>query len=112
MDLSPAGTRCFLFSRDAAAEAFPGIAHWRVILAVLATVRPEERWEGCLVFEVDPPPADPGSSCVCVSGPGAQEASDRLIEALRVAGVPTQGTLVGEVEPIGAPVEASNRSWS
>lgn len=104
--------RSFLFTHADAARAFPSIDPWRVVLAMLASTRPELHWQGTLVFEVATPAGNPDCCCLCIQGPLAQEVGDRLVETFQAAGVPVRGTLVEDPEPIGPVVEVKDRTWS
>ena len=104
-------TRSFLFTHHDATRAFPSIEPWRVVLAMLASTRPELHWQGTLVFEVEAPPGNPGCCCLCIQGPLAQEVGDRLAETYQGAGLPVHGTLVHEPEPVGPVVEVKDRTW-
>ena len=80
----------FRFSLDDARVAFPGVTPRRISLAVLATVRPCQDWNGCRVFLESPCGDDDGSADVHVEGDAARAIGERLVTAFRNLGIPSR----------------------
>jgi len=100
-----------LFSRAVAAEAFRGVAPWRVVLAALAGMRPEPGWEGCQIYEAAPTDDRDEDVCVVVRGPAARQVATRLTTALGAVGIPVHDQRDGGLDPRGPIAEARSGEW-
>lgn len=104
-------TYSFVYDRPSANSAFKQIGKREVALAILATIVPEEAWEGCLVYEGPTPLEEVATVCIGTRGPGADKVQEKLIEGFEKAGVTVLEVYEGgpEVrEPIG---RAQSQQW-
>lgn len=85
----------FRFSLDDAQAMFPGVPPRRMVLAVVATVRPGRDWNGCQVFLKFPCADDDGSADVHVGGDAAHAVVERLVATLGNLGVPVREQTTG-----------------
>ena len=70
-----------VYDAQMAAQAFPGRAKRNLVLALLAGLRPQPSWEGCVVYEGESPDRDQ-TVCIATRGPAADQVQEALIEAL------------------------------
>jgi hypothetical protein len=78
-----------IFELDAARNVFHGVAPARLVLAILATIKPPAEWTGCRVL-LEATNEAAGEACVRAAGPGASEVRTGLAEAFRRAGIPVR----------------------
>ena len=101
----------FVFDRGEALKAFPQTGKYDLILGVLASMPPEEEWEGCVVYEGASPMQELQTVCIGIEGGRADEVQEKLVEGFEQRGVPVLQVYEGgpEVQEIFAKVE--NKSW-
>jgi len=81
-----APTRCFTYSL----RAFPSIGDRDLILALLARITPDPRWNGCVVQLYENRTGDEQQVRVGVTGPEAVEVAQLLVTAWEQVGIPVQ----------------------
>ena len=84
----------FSFALDAARDVFPGVKPGRLVLALLATIRPVPEWNGCRIFVDDQYANDDDTIGVQVDGRAAASVREHLATAFRNAGIPVHEAMV------------------
>ena len=79
-------TYSFIYDRMSADDAFHGITVRELALSMLAGVRPESSWDGCVVCH-GPNPVEGAAICLATRGPGADELQLRVIGFLERNGI-------------------------
>ena len=92
-------TYSFVYDRAEAERAFQGIGIQGLLLAVLAGIRTEPRWEGCIVYQGAAPGDSTGMVCIGMRGPGAIEVQERVVQAFEGSGIPVPAIYEGGPEP-------------
>lgn len=105
-------TYSFVFDRQAANEAFKQVGKRKLIFAILATVKPEAPWEGCLVYEGETPLEEVRTVCIGTQGPSAEEVQMRLVEAFEKQNVPVLQVYEGGPEVRERIAVVSDRKWA
>jgi hypothetical protein len=78
------------FNRDDARAVFRDVQPRQLVLALLATIKPEREWNGCRVFLGSSCGDDGETACVQVTGSAAAEVREGLAAAFRSAGIPVR----------------------
>lgn len=101
----------FVFDRGEALKAFPQTGKYDLILGVLASMQPEEEWEGCTVYEGVSPMEELQTVCIGIQGASADQIQEKLVEGFEQRGVPVLRVYEGgpEVKELYARVE--NGTW-
>jgi len=84
----------FVYDAEAAEQEFPKIGMRNLVLAILAGVRPQGEFEGCLVYEGESPEGE-GTVCIATSGPGADRLQQSIVEAFEGKNVPVTKVFEG-----------------
>ncbi len=101
----------FVYDGRVALEVFPRTTPRNLLLALLATITPENSWEGCVVFKGDTP-LEPHTICVGTKGPGADQVQRKLVEALEAREVTVLEVYEGGPEEQERIAMASGGKWS
>jgi hypothetical protein len=104
-------TYSFVFTRSSAEAAFPKSPPDRVIVAVLAGIRPGEGAEGCRVFLGQAPEDPEGTVCLGTDGPGADLVQRAIVERLEAMGVEIPAIYDGGPEPETVVAEWQGGRW-
>lgn len=104
-------TYSFVFDHRSADAAFHGIAPRELTLSILATLAPEEGWEGCLVYQ-GPSPLGDESTCLATSGPAAGDVQLRMIEAFESLSVRVLQVYEGGPDVVSSIAIVRNGAWT
>jgi hypothetical protein len=104
-------TYSLVYDQLSADAVFHGIAPRELTLSILATLVPEEGWEGCLVYR-GPSPLGDGSTCLATSGPGAGDVQLRLTEAFERLSVRVLQVFEGGPDVDSAVAIVRNGTWT
>ncbi len=104
-------TYSFVYDRKTADQGFHGIGVTKLVLSLLAGIRPFQTWENCLVYEGQSPH---GAATVCIGmqGPGADTLQLQLVEAFENQGVQVIEVYEGGPPPTNEIAVAVNGTWS
>jgi len=83
-------TRGFGFTLADARAVFRDVQPRQLVLALLATVKPDREWNGCRVLLDPSREGDGETACVQVNGSAATEVLEGLAAAFRGAGIPVR----------------------
>lgn len=101
----------FVFDREGARSALPGVSLDGLVVAALARIPPVEEWEGCIVF-TGATPLDPASTgCVATRGPGADEVQVKLVEQFEALEIPVLAVYEGGPEQREEIARAKEGRW-
>ncbi len=100
------------FSLESARSVFPGVTARRLVLAVLAAMRPEARWSGDRLLLAPSVEGEPDTACVLVEGPDAAAIGEHLADAFDHHGIAWREGSPDDVESrFEVLVEARDGAW-
>lgn len=96
-----------VFDRSEALKSYPQIGKYELVLGILASIPPEPKWEGCLVYEGRTPMEETRTVCIGIQGPMADKIQERLVEGFEQKGIPILQVYEGgpEVQQVYARTE-------
>jgi len=67
-------------------KAFPGTDQRGLVMGLLARAAPKPNWDDCVVYQGQSP-SGPGTMCVGMTGPAADEVQQLLVESFEQLGI-------------------------
>ncbi|MBN1656696.1 MAG: hypothetical protein JXA30_23185 [Deltaproteobacteria bacterium] len=101
-----------VIDRKSVRQAFKKVSEAEIVLASLAGIRPDPRWEGCLVYAGDAPEEQAGNGCIGIQGERAEEVMQRLVESLERLGLTILSIYDGGPEPTRLIARVSGGKWT
>lgn len=92
-------TYSFVYDRAEAAKVFQEIGTQGLMLAILARIPAHADWEGCLVYSGEAPENDGQMICIGMTGPGAMQVQEQIVENFENTGIPVSAIFEGGPEP-------------
>jgi hypothetical protein len=105
-------TYSFVYDRAAAAEVFQEIGTQGLMMAILARVPVQAGWDGCVVYKGAAPDDSARMVCIGMSGPGAMEVQEKIVEAFEATGIPVPAIYEGGPEPQIEIAKAASGAWT
>jgi len=105
-------TYSFVYDRAEAAKVFQEIGTQGLLLAILAGIPVEEGWEACLVYQGLAPENADRMNCIGMTGPGAMQVQEKIVEAFEKSGIPVPAIYEGGPEPQLELARASGGMWA
>ena len=92
-------TYSFVYDRAEASKVFQEIGTQGLMLAILARIPAQADWEGCLVYTGEAPENDGRMICIAMTGPGAMQVQEQIVENFENTGIPVPAIYEGGPEP-------------
>lgn len=105
-------TYSFVYDRAEAAKVFQEIGTQGLLLAILARIPAQADWEGCLVYSGEAPENDEQMICIGMTGPGAIQVQEQIVENFEKTGVPVPAIYEGGPEPTLELARVTDGRWS